>query len=1325
MIAVCVASMLRAEPIATFTATEHLGVDWPRTMVTYRLSAPSAVAVDRHVPGQVILHGAARPGDLRLINAAGDPVPHQLSRVVLDDQGAIRTAWISFFADLPKNSAFQFSLVAGSADTAGRARASRDNDMLVLDNGITAVRVPDGEEAFASPRPLNDTSPSPIMGVRLEDGTWTAPAAFENLGSEPAPVITGWSSQLTAQGPLFAEATITYRFDNGGHYTLTARLIDGEPGVRIDEQMDLRVIRGERDWRVRFPLTDAADRFRPDVAWWATPHGRLHRVDEAFEAAVAARGFPPLTDKSHGNRRHLSSMGFEPGDERKTVVPLAVWYPYHPVAHYVAIARREAVTTSNDRAIPFAAVMTLHAGNWRGIPENYNGELVVEPDGRVGVTWPLTASPHPNSVLHTGEPDPELPYTVIRRQWALIAGALQYHDPLLTFRRYEGYVNLDHYKDWVLDWPVDPAVTHPRLVVTRPQVEQIQARLDHHPMEGQLQQLLCFNDDAARADALMRSLASDNMWSGARGHALRCLGRDADSQRRDGWVAGFRHSQKAAWTHAADEVLSSKHLKPEDRARLRAWIAATCYALSEPDFNPRGSMVHLGNPNMPMNRFFALTFAAALIPDHPEAGNWLNASRDYVRYILSRNTAPGGGWSELLTYYMAGASHTLQAALVLHNQGMLDDTTAKLAMAAGRFPMFLVAPHDPRFAARTLPAWGHEGYWMMPTQWLPVAAIAAGRDPSLASALAWTWDQLGRPITDHHDAAFSPRAIAYADLSADADVPTEALASRWIPGFGATMRAHAGDPHETFLAYRQGYMVSHCDANQGDFLLYARGVPLTVPSIFQYAIYNNSPFQKLYESFGWHNRVRFGSPDNTGGWPGGGIISQVHRFAASDTADYLRGVGHYDASQWTRQLMLLKSPSPTGPSYFVMHDSFGRLTDAPMSPTWWYLRTDGPTSRIEQRETGFTYASPQGPSFDVTFLSPSTVALTSREATQRGPLFNRAAELWKQAGGDIEGTQTSQTMTVTAAGPIAAGQDITVLLVPRGEGDPPPRHRVVAPGVTEIITSDGADVVFLSDEPFEYADDRVRFRGRGGAVRIRNDEIHLIVSEGPGMVGFEDVSLTSAVAATRVLRRDALAGQQIEHQAAPHAINLDAVPAGADVQTPQPGVTHWRTGQRTGWVFDASEVLKFDADPVRFHGRKGSIVRYDDTGVTRLTLIEGERIGHANHVVWGGDGPYTVTFHTDRITGRVAGPQRFVYLTRPAGLLQLPTMVVDGVPFMPGLAADLRRRDIATTGDPFDAGADGTTLIVPAMGGEHDFVIRALEQPAVFRHWQAWPDVRP
>lgn len=1312
LLAVLLGAVLRADPppLARFESVERLGLDWPRTLVTHRFDASTPFD----------------PAAVRLLDAAGEEVPVQLSQIVRNSAGKAVSAWVSFFAELPKEGRYAFALVPGAPQPAAGSSARVEDRAIFLDNGKVAVRLPVGGQRFAVPVSLGDAAvPGPLLGVRLLEGVWTAPASFELPATAKAPNVVEWSATVTATGPLFAEARVTYGFEDGGHYTLTARLVDGEAAVRLDEAMDLRQIRKERDWRVVFPLTDDAGRFRPDAAWWSTPEGRFWQVDEAFEKAAATAGFAAITPDHYGNRRHLGSMILAATEPRQVLMSLSAWYPYAPVAFYAGLAEKRRLVAPRE-AIPFVAVVPMHAGNWRGIPEKSNGDLVALGAGRVAVSWPLTVSPHPNSLLHTGEYDPDLPYTFLRREWALMAGPMQYHDGLLAFRRYEGYITLDDYKDWQLEWPADPTVAYPRLTTTPEQLANVKEHLETHPMADGLRKLPSVQDDPATVRKLYESLASDSMWNSPRGHAIRCLGRDSQNQRSTGWVAGFRHSQKAGWANTADEVLASQHLSDGERTRLRAWIAACCYALAEPDFNPRGAMVHLGNPNMPMNRFCGLTFAAALIPDHPEARRWLDVSRQYLRFCLIRNTAPGGGWSELLTYYMAAASHLMQAAMVLHHQGLLDDATAALAGQAGRFPLALVAPRDPRFTgARAYPAWGHEGAWEIATQWLPVAAFLRDRDPGLAQAMVWMWDQLGRPQEDHHDASFSPRTIIQADLltEASAHPPLERLASRWIPGFGATMRSHTGTPDETFLAYRQGYMVSHSDANQGDFLLHARGVPLTTLSLFQYAIYNNGPFCKLYNEFGWHNRVRFGTQDNNGGWPGGGLRSQVQRFLATDSADYLRGTGDYAPQRWTRQILFLKARAPGAPESFVLRDSFAAADGGTPEPKWWYLRTAGGTDRVAPRDDGFTFASAWGPTLDVCFLMPVKVALESRQATQVGPVYNRAGMLWKQAGNAMTGNNVEETMTVTAAGPVAAGQDILTLLVPRRADEAMPETHALAPGVVRVVTPESTDTVFLGPEPFVFDDADLHFRGRAGAVRLFPDAVHLVVAEGPAEVSYRGTVFASDVAAVRVVPRAALEPGRIEQHAPAHALVLASAPGGMVGERVVPGVTRWRGPAGETWRFDSPEPLRFEQDGIVFHGRQGSLERDARKARVVLVLLDGERLAFHNLAVWGeAPGPCEVTFQNDRIEGRTAGEARFFYLSRPAGLDRLPMLVVDGQSYAPGTSADFARGSIDTTGDPYNTDGLGGALIVPALPGEHTFELKVLDQPPIFRNWQAWPE---
>jgi len=263
-----------------------------------------------------------------------------------------------------------------------------------------------------------------------------------------------------------------------------------------------------------------------------------------------------------------------------------------------------------------------------------------------------------------------------------------------------------------------------------------------------LQKRLYVKDDPARRQELLKTLTAPNPWGAPREQALQYF----TNLELLPWHSTYRHAQMTIWCHEMDELLSSSALEPAQRKLLRSHVAALCHLLAEPDFNPRGSMAHLGNPNMPINRFFGLTFAAALIPDHPKSKEWLDVSEKYVRYKLAVNVAPGGAWSELLTYFMP-SMHVVQAATVLDRAGYLSAATAELAAMPARFTLQLLTPPDARFGSRALQDWGHEGYTLK-SHWLVTAALMRERDPELARALVWAWDQLGRPLWDHHDAGF-------------------------------------------------------------------------------------------------------------------------------------------------------------------------------------------------------------------------------------------------------------------------------------------------------------------------------------------------------------------------------------------------------------------------------------------------------------------------------------------------------------------------------------------------------------------------------------------
>lgn len=1229
-------ALLAAEPIAVFHCRELLDRDWPRTLVTYQREFAA---------------GIARPGDLRLVDAAGREQPVQVWRVKEHDDGSIASARISFFAELAKRSDYRFELQAAKASAAaGRPEVKLEAEFVTLDNGIVALRLPiAGAFKFDPPLAMGQDHaamvaaygqqadkgipPGPIQGVRLAGGGWIGGSYFFAAQPDSAPKVSGFTCRITEQGPLFAEAKVRYTFTAGGWYELTARLLAGDPAIRIDEQFDLGPPGSMWDHRVMVSLTSGWKEggWKPDSAYWISAEERLKGRDERFQNAMREAG---LT-----NRADCGSTAILYDEPFRKLFDVAVRYPWHPNAQFFGLVRTTDISRDALAAgkVPFLGLVPMHTGNWRGSIDPSDGMLFTCAAGDVYLNWRLRASPHPRNMLHTGEYDPEQSLTFCRRQWALIGGSFQPFEQLWDFRAHEGHVTLDDYKDWILDWPADPKVTYPRLLFSRADVERLKAHIDQFPAAGKFREFLYVNYTENRQRELWNKLTSDNEWSGPAAETRHLLSKGDPSNIP--WAIGYRVSQMTAWAGEMDELLSSDRLTPGQRARLRGDMAALCYAISEPDVNPRGSMTHLGNPNMPINRFCGLAWAAALIPDHPLAKTWLDIAAMYIRYKLAINTAPNGTWGELISYYAASAPHLMQTASVLARTGRLDDSAARLAVMPAQFTVNLLTPHDPRFDARIVPGWGHEGL-DQGTHFLVAANTVREIDPSLATAFAWAWEAFGRPMTGHHDAGFSPRAQANAELTRglpDGYAPPQ-LQSTWLPGFGVTMRAHAGDPNETYLSFRQGYSVSHCDANQGDFALYARGAPLVPLSLVGYAIHGDGPFARMHREFGWHSRVRFGSQTNTGGWPGGGAWGGVPAHSFSDSADYARAVGEYGPQTWTRQILFLKSHSAAGPNYFVFRDSASTPggSAGTLEPKWWFLRTLGTKAQVQSSANELNYTSAFGAKLNAHFLQPRRIEGQVRDASQPAPLYHVTAENWRRANASTTQNPGADTpvedhITVSAIGPIAPGEDVLVALSPQSAGEPPPRYEPRGDGAARIITSEATDYVFLHHKPMQFADREVAFHGIAGAVRVLSNAVHLIISEGPGTISYRGATLRSEGPAQRTV---------------PLA-DIDTAPT---FEVP----TTWK--------------LKSNALP------------------------EGCRIE--------GSARCELKMESDRLVGRSEGHGGFLHAPMPAGMKVLPTLVIDGQTYAPGTS--------------------GGALVIPLLPGEHRFEVRALEQPPVFRNWQAW-----
>ena len=1321
-----------SDVLATFTCTEYIDHDWARTLVTYPVT---------------FKRGQARPGQVHLLDEQGREQPCQCWEARTHNDGSLASVRLSFQAELPKGGRYQYRLVRGAlAATARPVRTITEGGYLTLDNGVVALRLPPpGEFTFKTPlrfgnghaamirlygrQEAHGIIPGPLQGVRLLNGEWVGGSYFYAARPEEAPKALGYTCRIIEHGLLFTDVRLSYRFEGNRYYRMTVRMLPGDPAVRIDEQCDFRRVEysgGAAEsalgaWQLVVSLTRGWEPggWKPDYAFWGRyAYGsQLQPQQTDIEPRLQELGFT-FDSASYGTHR----LAYE--QPQTLLFGLEPWTQFGNVAYYTGLVEK---ATLADRAkTPFLAVMPIHAGNWRGDGPRCN-KLLYAHQGDAAMHWPLGIPQHPNTYTHPGEYDPELPYTFLRRQWALFGGAIQTPEALDAFRLQQGYINLDDYKDWILDWPEDPKATYPRLYMSKQDVDRLAPTLTEHPEGDLLKKYLYFTDNQQRVEQLWKQMLSDSYWSSPTGMMK------ADLKH---WYILWRQAHATeGWVPAAEELLASPSLSAERRRLLRRRIAAFCYLQSEPDCLPRGSMVTLGTVNMAIVRFMALPFAALLIPDHPRYGDWMTTSSQFVHYKLAGNVAPGGGWVELFSYYDASAPTLLHAAVLLDRAGYLRKEGLPVAVQLAQFPLRFLSPRDPRFGMRMSPCWGHEGYNAF-GQWLPTALLTRGRDEQMVDDMLWGWRQCGR-LGGWHDTNLNLLAAWCADrLSAlPADYLPDALQSAWVPGVGAVLRAHTGDPNETYLAYRQGYLISHCDDNQGDFILHAKGAPLVDMSLFAYPLHQHAPSIKMNLDFGWYSIPRFGSLDNVsdvrqgankspqaGSW---NPSSAVHAHSFSPSTDYLRGASDNEGRRWTRQILFLKGKAAAGPNYFLFRDSADSLTGDPAAlvQQWWTLRTRGSKAQVAATGTGLQYTSAYGPQLQVRFLQPAQVASETREVSRTQWSLKSFDQLFPDGKAHLLGNQAARievdaTLAVTSFGPIAADRDILVALYPQANGEAPPAYEPLADGAAKITTGESTDYVFLNRRPFTLRRGNVAFSGRAGAVRVYPDEVHLVIAEGPGAVTYRGVTLRSPVPALRVIPvAKAERTQVIDIPPEKPIISFALNPRRGKIETIGPGVRRQVLRHGTAYAFDSPESISFAQDGATFTGRRGGIVVDDRARSVRVVMLDGERIGAASALAWGADGAYDITFFPDRITGQTAGQGRFVNVLQPAGIDRLASLEIDGLAYAPGTS---RRFDAGQRLQSAEPSTVATTLVLPILPGEHRFTVRNLRQPPVWRNWQHW-----
>jgi hypothetical protein len=1212
------------------TLTNWIERDWPRTLLNYDLSC---------APGEF------RPGGLDVIAPTGQAVQNQVVVLETHPDGSIRKCRLSFYADLPRGASATYTIKSVTKSTAfpPAVQAQEKQGVLEVTTDTLGVRLPaPGAHAPQTPLAVSEV-PAPLLGYRLSTGQWAGRGWLESDRQ-----VASWSQKTVADGPLYKEYAYEVRYAPSGYYRVRVRVEAEQPLVYVTEEYDMNAATAGRD----FFILALNEGWKPDTALWVAdrlPAGKQLQVrDRRVE---------------HDTAMWKETLDFS-ADRRHT--QLYPWEDFGPNSQWYGLYAQ-----GGEPASPWVGVMSLHTGAWR-LPDQSMSPIEWTKTGQVLVKFrtSLNLNGCPQNPFSSAEIDPTLPQTLGRRVWALMLGSrpgvkadgsLDYA-PLDFYRSYNGFINLDDYKNWILTWDAKE-VSRPRVFGTAESIAKLKANLDRCPGGAQIKNFSLLTGDTKTA------LAEANTALAALDGRLHSL---------DFFLTHYRQAQMDYDpTFYADSALACPDLPAEVRQRLMAKVAAMCYMLTNADFNPRGAGVHLGNPNMSFNRFLGMPLYAALIPDHPMAKQWLGDAADYLKWKVSFNvTSAGGTFRECPGYATYGPSlFCAAAAIALRNAGYDLDRFQPLKDWGQYFESIdtpLTAPRglyrQPLIdwlgakKVRVLPGFGNGSDVAGGQTYLLLAQLTAQSDPAFAARMMADWQEAGA----YQGSADCMQPYFWfwwdPDLSPTPVLRTDQL----LTGFGGILRAHSDSPEETYVALRQGYTQSHWNPDQGTFVLYARGACLCPPTGWGYS---------STEGICHDSRICFGTP--LADHEHGRVDTNVVDYGFTPAVGYLLGRqtfkqrwdqtktlrGDFD---WSRQVLMVRSERVNGPNYVMVRDT--TQGDCPL-PSWWYQWLVAKADDVTAVPGGVHVNAAEGVKLDITFLEPAGAAVTIK-------------------GTKVPGFQDDYAQISVSQGP---NHGYLTLFYPYKEGEAPPtKVERLGEGIIRVTTTESQDYLFCAvDKPVVYKDGVVDINAAAGAVRVFPDHVLLVNSSGvSGSVGYKGV-VAQGVGPFEYRTVPAPAQPElvsVGRKLAP----IDPLPAGQEMVS-------------TGWP-----------------GLQG-VVREDGDKTTYAATAGAGTVGDAKFYIKG-EAPFVVTHEPGLVTLRTEGRRRIFQMPIPIDIVppallpppdNLPPEFLTGRVIL-GILNWPWAVDVKVDGISYQAGWDDGLMTFGVPEGKHVVEIRPYTNPPVW-----------
>lgn len=484
---------------------------------------------------------------------------------------------------------------------------------------------------------------------------------------------------------------------------------------------------------------------------------------------------------------------------------------------------------------------------------------------------------------------------------------------------------------------------------------------------------------------------------------------------------------------------------------------------------------YMMNTNFDACRFCGIGEIALGLRDHPAFNTFLDHYQQCLRLHLDNTFSEDGYYHESISYMCWDLTIlTMTAERMQRELGIDSFAEPRLQKAYWRL-VELVTPPDPRYAGapRALPHFGsHDPMGGLQGSWGHTLALAADayteRDPALAGALAWLWQQLGCTGVPPRVAPRQP-----------------ALHSARIRGWGAVMRPNFGSAHESYVLYRCDPFVGRYLNEENSFYLFAKGRPLLLTPHDGFE--GHETFDTLTE-----NKISFNGVSNYEQFCG--QLGTLEAFHSLYIYDYVRGMTQ--GEQYQREGMkwseYFKDKPHThrrhflsvGGDYFVMTDEV--KCDYPSDFTLQVL-----ADRAEQQGTVVHCSGRYDVDLDVHLLAPRTPV----EVTHTRMLTSAQSQ------------PLLPMLRLHAVAP--PNQPYFTVLAPyvRGQETPPVVEQLGEQFAVHVTQGAREDYVFLSPGDTRWQSGGLQFIGTRGILRVR-PRVELVLLE-TGAIGVNDFSLQS------------------------------------------------------------------------------------------------------------------------------------------------------------------------------------------------------------------------